>query len=214
MVIDELSLDLLGHIVKRVEGSLKITFKSGASLNDSLHNLVALLVADTGSKRESSDISSNSDSSRLDESGTFSTERRAVELGVVHVGDVAVRRSMTMVIHDDLIKELLEGEVGVLGTSVDTDAGVEVLAAREDALLEGDSSGITLVLVLVPDVLGQMLAQERGGALRELRPADKIVRGGKVGTNDGSTVLHSVGARKFSFSRVITTHCLLSLCFV
>ena len=78
VIVDELGLDLFGHTVKGVEGTLKIAFKGGASLNNSLHDLVALLVGDTGAERVSSNIPSDSNSGRLDESGLFFSEGRAV----------------------------------------------------------------------------------------------------------------------------------------
>ena len=62
-----------------------------------------------------------------------------------------------MVAHDDLVEELVESGVRVVGTSVDTDAGVKVLDAREDAGLEADTGSIRLVLVLLPDTFGKVL---------------------------------------------------------
>ena len=88
---------------------------------------------------------------------------------------MGVRGSVPVVREDNLVEEVLEGGVGVLGTSVAANTRVDVLAAREDASLEADTSGVTLVVVLLPDVLGEVLADKRFAVLGELRPALKIL---------------------------------------
>ena len=70
-----------------------------------------------------------------------------------------VRWFVTVVLLDDWIKELSEGGVRVVRTGVDTDAGIEVLDSREDAGPERDTGSIGLVLILLPDCLGQVLGQ-------------------------------------------------------
>ena len=50
-----------------------------------------------------------------------------------------------MIVLNDPIKEVLEGDIGVLRASVDTDSRVEVLTSREDASLEGNSGRVKLV---------------------------------------------------------------------
>ena len=71
-----------------------------------------------------------------------------------------VAGAVTMIVLNDPIKEVLEGDIRVVGASVDTDSRVEVLTSREDALLEGNTTRIELVMVFVPDFFGQVLAQE------------------------------------------------------
>jgi len=63
MIINKLLLILGAHGVKGVESSSKVTIKFIASLNDLVHNLVTLLVGDTWSKREFSQVSADSDTS-------------------------------------------------------------------------------------------------------------------------------------------------------
>ena len=53
--------------------------------------------------------------------------------------------AVTMIVLNDPIKEVLEGDIGVLRASVDTDSRVEVLTSREDASLEGNSGRVVLV---------------------------------------------------------------------
>ena len=50
-----------------------------------------------------------------------------------------IARTVTMIVLNDSIKEVLKGGVGVLGASIDSDTRVEVLTSREDALLEGNT---------------------------------------------------------------------------
>mgnify|MGYP001626789524 CR=1 FL=1 len=49
---------------------------------------------------------------------------------------MVVSGRVTVVLLDDLVKEVAEGLVGVLGTGIAANAGIDVLAAREDASLE------------------------------------------------------------------------------
>jgi hypothetical protein len=66
---------------------------------------------------------------------------------------VLIVRTVTVVVLDDLVEELVEGSVGVVGTSIDTDARVEVLDTGEDASFERYTLGALLVFVLVPNFL-------------------------------------------------------------
>jgi len=61
--------------------------------------------------------------------------------------------AVLVVVLNDLVEEGSEGLVAVVRTSVATNAGVGVLAAREDSLAEGEAELVLLVLELVPDLL-------------------------------------------------------------
>lgn len=76
---------------------------------------------------------------------------------------------VAVVLLDDTVKEFRELIVSLCTTGVNTDARVDVLATREDALLEGDATFVTHVLVLLPNFRSQMLAEQRVNVLRELR---------------------------------------------
>jgi len=76
-----------------------------------------------------------------------------------------------MVVFNDAIEEGRELIVGLSRAGVHTDARVDVLAARENTLLEGDTSFVARVLVTLPDFLRQVLAQQRLSAFGELRHA-------------------------------------------
>ena len=175
VVINELLLGRLVHAVKSIERASEVALEAAAGLGYLVLDLVALLVGDAGSKRHVSQVSADSNTGGLDHSGALLVERRAVESRSVHIGNVSVRWAVLVVVLDDLVEEVRESSVGVGRACVATDARVGVLAAREDASLERHTRCITLVVVLVPDVLGQVLADERLGALRELRVALEIL---------------------------------------
>ena len=67
--------------------------------------------------------------------------------------------SMTVVLLNNLVHKRSKGSVRVVGSGVYTDSGVSVFAAREDGLLEGETSRILLILELVPDIAIKALAQ-------------------------------------------------------
>jgi hypothetical protein len=76
---------------------------------------------------------------------------------------------------DDWVKKLAELLVGRVGSCVDTDTGVDILAATENANLEGDSLVIALVLVFIPNFLGQVLGDKGSASLWEAWEVNQIV---------------------------------------
>ena len=204
VVSDELLLDFLVHAVEGVELAFEVTGELVASGNNLGHDLVTLLVRDTRSERESLQVTADTDTGGLDEGGLFRREGWADELIGVHVGDVGVGGAVAVILLDDLVEEVLEGGVGVLGTGVAANARVEILAAREDAGLEGNASLVALVMVLVPDGLGEVPGDSGVGAFRELGEASEVIGALEVVTaHDASTFL--AGLR--DALRGVAAHC-------
>ena len=56
----------------------------------------------------------------------------------------------SMIIQDDLIKELLKLGVGVMRSSIDTNSRVNVLGPGEDRLPESKADLVFLVFVFLP----------------------------------------------------------------
>ncbi len=63
MIINEFLLGILVHVVKGVEGSLKVSLEGVACLYDLSHNLIPLFIGNGRSEREAIKVSSNSDPS-------------------------------------------------------------------------------------------------------------------------------------------------------
>ena len=186
MISNELLLSSLIHAVESVELAFKVTSEGATGLNDLVHDLVTLLVSDTRAESIAIKVTADTNTGRSDEGGTFLRERWAVELLSVHVGDVLVGWLVTVVVLNDLVKELVEGRVGVGAASVAADAGVDVLAAGEDASLEGDTAGVLLVVVLLPEVLGEESADRRLAVSGELRHSSEVLWRLEVGTTLGA----------------------------
>jgi len=176
VIVNELLLGGGIHAVERVEGTGEVTIELVASLDDLVHDLHALLVGDSWSEGELSQVTANSDTGGLDEGTLFLAERRAVEAVGVHVGDVVVCGAVVVVLLDDLVEEGVEGLVGVLGAGVAADSRVDVLAAREDASLERNTASVALVVILLPNVFGEVLGDERLAVGGELRPSLELFR--------------------------------------
>jgi hypothetical protein len=68
---------------------------------------------------------------------------------------------VTVVFLDNGIEQFGELGVGIVRTSVETNARIEVLDTRENAGLEGNSRFIALILILLPDLFGEMLGEKR-----------------------------------------------------
>lgn len=204
VIVDELLSLGVREGLEGVELAGEVTLELVASLNNLAHDVVTLLVGDAGAERELSEVTANSDTGGLDEGSLFLSEGRAVELVSLHVGDVAGSGGVAVVVLHDLVEEVAEGGVGVGGAGVAANTGVGVLAAGEDAHLEGDTGGVLLVVVLVPDVLGQVLAHEGGGTIGELRPALEVLRSLEVGAAHGAT---SFGGGLSDTLGGVTAHC-------
>ena len=177
VVFDELLLVGGGHALEWVELALEVASELTAGLDDLVHDLVALGVGDTGSEWDVSEVAADTDSGGLDHGSVLLLEGRSLEAISGHLGDVLGIDAMAVVLLDDWVEELVELGVSLVGASVDTDAGVDVLAATEDADLEGHASFAGHVFVLVPDLLGEVLAQEGLGALWEKWEVSQVVDG-------------------------------------
>lgn len=120
-----------------------------------------------------------------------------------------VRWRVLVIILNDLIKEILEGDVGIGRTGIAANARVHIFATREDASLERDTASILFIMVLVPDLLSEMFGKQRLGSLGELRPVDEIIRGFEMITDQCSLgrglrdTLGSVAAHGFIFFNYI-----------
>ena len=203
MVSDELFVGGLIHALKRVEGTSEVIGERLASLDDSVHDIVSLLIGDTGTKREALEVSADSDTSGLDHRGVLLGEVSVGEALGVHVRHMLVRGAMLVVVRDDLVEELAESGVRVVGTGVGADAGVEVLDTRKDADLEADTGGVGLVLVLLPDLLGEILREGRVG----LASGEESVKIDKFIGRVKSGLISSLGSRCINTrSRVTTSH--------
>ena len=169
-----LSLGII-HGVETVELSLKVTLEAVASINDSLHDGVSLVLGNSWSEWEITEVTSDTDTGGDDHVGLILWEGWAVELGGVHVGNVLVSWLVTVVVLNDSIEELVECAVRVHGTGVGTNVGVWVLATGEDASLERNSSGIGLVLVLLPNFLGKSSLEEGVAVIWEKWPVLEVL---------------------------------------
>ena len=122
VVSNQLLLLSFSHGSKRIECSGKLTLEGIASLNDLLLNSIALLAGNSRTKREVSQVATNSDTSRLDHGGILRWERRALEFRMVHVTDMTSIFAVTMVLLNDLVHERSEGLIRLMAACIDTDA--------------------------------------------------------------------------------------------
>jgi len=76
--------------------------------------------------------------------------------------------SVSMIFKNNLVEQGSEVVISLMGSGVDTDAGVGPLGTGEDGLLEREAELVFLVVELVPDVLGQVSAEGRLGSTGEV----------------------------------------------
>lgn len=152
VVLDELGLSLLIHTLEGIELALEVALEGLECLGDLGHDLESLSLGKSGAKREVSEVSADSDSGGDDHSGLILGKGRGNELLSIHVRNVLGVLSVLVIVLNDLVEEGSEGLVGVVRTSVATNAGVGVLGSREDSLTEGETVLILLVLQLVPNL--------------------------------------------------------------
>ena len=152
MVLDELFLGLLIHTLEGIELASEVSLEGLECLGDLGHDLKSLSLGKCGSKGEVSEVSADSDSSGDDHSSLILGKGRGNELLSIHVRNVLGVLSVLVIVFNDLVKEGSEGLVGVVGTGVATNAGVSVLGAREDGLMESEAILVLLALQLVPNL--------------------------------------------------------------
>jgi len=187
VVGDELLLLGISHRSKGVVLALKLSIEGGKSSGHLSLNLSPLLSSHGSSEWVVSEVTSDTDSGRVDHAVLISWEVWAVKLSVVHVADVLVRWAMSVISLDDLVEERGEGVVSLVATGVDTNTGGSPLASREDALLEGVAESVSLVLALLPHIAGEGLGKERFGTAWEVGEL-----GNGVGTREVGSHHHSV----------------------
>jgi len=127
MVVDELLLNGSVHTLEWVESTLEVALEGVAGGDNLGHDLVSLGLADTWAERVVSQVSSNSDSSRVDHGGILLSELGVLDAVGGHIGGVLGIRTVLVVVGDDLIEQLVEGTVSVVRSSVKSDTRVLVL---------------------------------------------------------------------------------------
>lgn len=120
VISNELILSVLVHAFERVELTLEVSLEGLKSGDDLVHNLESLLLSESGSKREVSEVTADSDTGGNNHGSIFGGEGRGLELAGVHVRDMLCALAMLVIVQDDLVEEGSEGSVGIVGASVDT----------------------------------------------------------------------------------------------
>ena len=129
-VISDQLLSLgIGHVWKGIVFTLKLTIELTESGGNELFNLKSIISRDSRSEWEGSEVSGNSNSSGVDHLVLISWEWWAVQVLVVHVGDVLGIWSVSVISFNDLIEEWSEGIVRVMGSSIDTNTRVGPFAS-------------------------------------------------------------------------------------
>jgi len=178
VIVNELLLILGTHTLKWVELSFEVTLESVASSHDLVHDLKSLGLGDTWTERVVSEVSSDSDSCRVDHSRLLWSEIGVLKTIGSHIGHVHSVFVVLVVVQDNLIEELGELGVSIVRSGIDTDTRILVSNTRENAGLESYTLRAALVLVLLPDFFGEALLALRFGALlKELVEVDKIGAG-------------------------------------
>ena len=111
VVGDQLVLLRLGHGTERIESTGELSLELAASLDNFLLNLVSLLSRDSWTKRIAYQVTSHSNSSRLDHGCIQCREWWAPKFGVVHVTFVSITLGMSMVLLNDLVHQRPKGSV-------------------------------------------------------------------------------------------------------
>jgi len=126
MVVDELLLISGGHTFEWVEFTSKITFESAAGSGDFVHDFESLILGNTWTKWVVSQVSSNSNSSRVDHLGVIFGEFSVFDTIGGHVGDVLVFWAMFVIVCNNLIEQLVESGVRIVRSSINSDTRVLV----------------------------------------------------------------------------------------
>ncbi len=111
MTRDQLSTLGFCQLAQLVILTFEFSGEGCEGLLSGLFNLVAAFSCDSRSEWESFKISADPDTGAFDHACVFLGERRTVEFGVVHVADMFVGFTVTVVALNDLIKQRRESFV-------------------------------------------------------------------------------------------------------
>lgn len=145
----------VGHVTEGVVFTFKVTLEFTEGGDDKLLDFLSLGSGNVGTEWIGSQVSGNSDSSRVDHLVLVSWEGWAVKGVIVHGGDMFVRWLVAVIGLDDFVEEWGKGVVGVVRSSINTDTGVSPFRSGEDGLSEGETEFISSVLALIPDFLSK-----------------------------------------------------------
>jgi len=167
MIGNKLVLIFCRHTLKWIELTLKVSFKCLTGLDNFVHDLESLFLWNTRSKRVSGKVSPNSNSGRSDHRGILFAEFSIHNSFRRHVWFMLVWFFVAVIIHDDLVKELIELCVGLVGSSINSNTWVKIGNSRENAGLESNLFIAGHIFVLLPNLLGQALGKLRFSSWRE-----------------------------------------------
>ena len=181
VVVNQLLSLFISQRAERVVLSFELSIKFGKRVGDSLLNRSSLIISESWSQWELCQVSSNSNSCADNHGSLVFWEIWSVDFSRVVFSCMLGCLGVLVVVFDDFVKQVLKDPVGVMRSSVDSNARVEVLKSRPDGFLEGETVGILLVVVLVPDVSAEVLAQQGLGARWAHRVAIQLVMSGQLG---------------------------------
>ena len=176
MVLNHLLPVSLRHFVKSIILAFKLASHLGESARDELLNFVSLFLRDSRAKREVGKVPTHSNPRGLNHGSLLLREGFDLKLGEVHIAHMLVSLLMAVIIFDDLVEQILKSGVTIVTASITADARVNILAAREDHLLEGNSSRIFFTSILLINGWCQVLAYQRLGVCRELNVTCDVLR--------------------------------------
>jgi len=160
VICNQLFPFLFSHGAERVVLALELAFELRQGCDHLLLNFATLLRRASSSEWVVRQVSGDTNACRVDHFVFVGGEVGAVELRVVHVGNVFGAGPMSVILLNDLVKEGRESVVPLVATCVDANARVGPFAARENALLERVSKTVFLVLAGFPDVAGEGLGEQ------------------------------------------------------
>lgn len=151
----------LSKCVKRVELASEVASVWFECLSNSGHDFDSLFVCDAWSKSVIFKVTTNTDTSWNNHCCIFLRERWAIEFWGVHVGDVFSINTVFVIHLNDLIEELVESFVWIMGSGITANSWVDVLGSRQDASSEWNSSLIWFIFVLIPNIFGHSFWNKR-----------------------------------------------------
>ena len=109
---------------------------------------------------------------------------------------------VTVISLDNLVHEWSEGVVGVVGSSIDTDTGLSVLATGHDGLSESETEFISSILAFLPNVWSKAFGEEGLGTGWEVWHTLDVLWALQVSSDHGSVDGWSLGEWTPSFGNV------------
>lgn len=167
---------MFSQLSQFIKLSFQISFEMFNCFLNCLFNLVSLILRESRSQWEVSQVTTHSNPCTSNKDCIFRWEGRAIQFGNIHIRNMFVSFFVTMIILNERVKEGSPFLVRISGACINSNTWVCVLTAWEDCMFKWIAWIILLIFKLIPNFSCQIFWEKRFSAWREGGEPSQISR--------------------------------------